>query len=555
MKSTNTIIKELKGTQQDFEWYPTTDEIIDCVKQDMKLRSFGLHSPIDYSPNILDCGAGDGRVLEKLTKGKRYAIEKALPLVQAMDSSIYVIGADFEHQTLIDKKVDVIFSNPPYQHFERWAEKIIMEANAPYVYLVLPNRWSKLESIKLALELRDAKAEVLGSFDFLNADRKARALVEVVLVRLDRGTTYSNGEAKVDPFELWFDETYPDDDVKSKADESIEKVDREAAKGNKDSLVEGGNLISALERLHNNEFDRLLGNYKAISNVDPCVFAELEISRSSIKEKLKQRVKGVKAQYWKELFNNLDKVTSRLTSKSRKALLDTLNANTNMDFNAQNANAVLVWVIKNSNLYFDSQLIELVESMSRKGCMVAYKSNQRTFRDDDWYYTRNREELTRYRLDYRIILTSTGGISGDGIFNQCGTVNGLHQRAAQLLDDICTVANNIGFDTRKELRSKDFEWESGKLATFVFKDHKTGKKVSLMEVRAYLNGNLHIKFNQAFLVRLNVEFGRLKGWLKSSKEAADELEIDQEQADQSFASSTLLDFNDKSLLLTYKKAA
>jgi len=45
-----------------------------------------------------------------------------------------------------------------------------------------------------------------------------------------------------------------------------------------------------------------------------------------------------------------------------------------------------------------------------------------------------------------------------------------------------------------------------------------------MEVRAYMNGNLHIKFNQAFMLALNVEIGRLQGWIHNAQHAAEEMD-------------------------------
>jgi hypothetical protein len=45
----------------------------------------------------------------------------------------------------------------------------------------------------------------------------------------------------------------------------------------------------------------------------------------------------------------------------------------------------------------------------------------------------------------------------------------------------------------------------------------------LFEVRAFLNGNMHIRLNQKFALALNVEHGRLKGWIKTAAEAVEEL--------------------------------
>lgn len=44
-----------------------------------------------------------------------------------------------------------------------------------------------------------------------------------------------------------------------------------------------------------------------------------------------------------------------------------------------------------------------------------------------------------------------------------------------------------------------------------------------MEVKAHLNGNIHVRFNQKFALALNVEYGRLKGWIHSGKQAAEEM--------------------------------
>ena len=158
-------------------------------------------------PSLLDCGAGDGRVLDTLMNGLKYAIEKSKILVQSLSKDIFVVGTDFTQNTLIDKKVDVIFSNPPYSEYEGWAEKIILEANARYIYLVIPSRWESSEAISEAIKSRKAKFEILGQFDFMEADRKARAVINVIKFDLAYGRTGSD-TSKVDPFTLWFEKNF-----------------------------------------------------------------------------------------------------------------------------------------------------------------------------------------------------------------------------------------------------------------------------------------------------------------------------------------------------------
>jgi tRNA1(Val) A37 N6-methylase TrmN6 len=103
--NTNKIVETLKQQNMDFEFYPTTDEIINAIRQNMP----------EYGGSILDIGAGNGVTLQKLTSGKhsdrwtRYAIEKNPMLKSLISTDTLVIGADFMENTLFDKKLDVIF--------------------------------------------------------------------------------------------------------------------------------------------------------------------------------------------------------------------------------------------------------------------------------------------------------------------------------------------------------------------------------------------------------------------------------------------------------------
>lgn len=120
-----------------------------------------------------------------------------------MDRDIFVVGSDFKEQTLIDKKVDIVFSNPPYSEYLDWAVKIITEANASIVYLVIPERWSSQDQIIEAVAARKGECGVIGKYDFLSADRRARAVVNVVRVKLGHISGHSSS-CNIDPFDLWF---------------------------------------------------------------------------------------------------------------------------------------------------------------------------------------------------------------------------------------------------------------------------------------------------------------------------------------------------------------
>lgn len=170
MSISNTL-QDLKASNEDYEWYPTTNEIIQVVNSQTKHMKY---------LSILDIGAGDGRVLKALNFETKYAIEKSQILLNKMPKEIIPIGCDFMQNTLIDKNVDVIFCNPPYSMYELWAEKILSEANAKEIFLVIPSRWKESQKIEQIIGNRNYCLKVIGSYDFLNADRKARAKVDLI---------------------------------------------------------------------------------------------------------------------------------------------------------------------------------------------------------------------------------------------------------------------------------------------------------------------------------------------------------------------------------------
>jgi hypothetical protein len=154
---------------QDYEFYPTTEEIIAALVRDLK-RS--RNSPVNYSrgyDSVLDIGAGNGKVLTALRERAGFtslhAIEKSMILCEQLDPDILIVGTDFAAQSLLSKHVDVVFCNPPYSAFEAWAEKIIRQSASSIVYLVLPQRWEKSIRIADALRYREAECKVVGDFD------------------------------------------------------------------------------------------------------------------------------------------------------------------------------------------------------------------------------------------------------------------------------------------------------------------------------------------------------------------------------------------------------
>lgn len=270
--------------------------------------------------------------------------------------------------------------------------------------------------------------------------------------------------------------------------------------------------------LYNAAVDEMQRNYQALSKMNVSLLKEFGVWPAEVLKRLKEKSTKLRDIYWSHLFGKLSAVTNRLTKKKRDALLRTLNRNGHVDFTVGNIHAVLIYVLKNANQFLDEQLIEVTERMIEKANVRNYKSNDRVFVHDRWRYAE--EKPTHIALEYRIVLGWCGGIRRGYSFEK-----GLDDTAREFIGDLMTVARNLGFDCdtqHPELNEPLCrEWESGDKKVIMCK--YAGKTEPLLEVRAFLNRNLHIRMNQRFALALNVEFGRLKGWLRSGREAAEEV--------------------------------
>lgn len=540
------LLVEVKQANEDFEWYPTTRQMLELVATDIRKEYKSPYQDNAIHFSILDIGAGNGNALQTICEltnnsGQQYAIEKSRVLVSSLPKDVFVIGTDFHRQTLIDKKVDVIFCNPPYSEFDAWMKRIVSEANCRLVYMVVPQRWKDNpeivamlnkrceldkemnqawpDRVKATYQRERGLCEPLGSMSFENSEfRKARAQVDVLKIRFEpKGNRES--ELKADPFDIWFDETFSINAKKVKDDFSPRSQAQKLHE-----LVEGQNLIERLEELYHDAFEKLLATYRGLEAMDASLFEELGVDLTKIKEGLRFKIKGLKNLYWQELFSNLSAITDRLTSTSREKLLGKLTDHTSIDFDAENAYAVVIWAIKNANAYFDDQLLEVYLSLADKENIRNYKSNTRII-TDDWRFTK--KDATHYALDYRLVLNRWPCFSLES-YKGYAYPNGLHNDVHTSLNDICTIAENLGFSVKT--RSMDFQWEPGRLYEFNLADGRL-----FMDVRAFKKGTIHIRLNQVFMKKLNVEAGRLNGWVKSPQEAMTEMGID--DAEEHFGSN------------------
>ena len=532
----NQLVNEQHRNGEETEWFPTTQEIVDKVAQ-------WIAGNGNDTTSILDIGCGNGSFFEKLDKTtyfktyeykdkyyhsklikgyKKYGIEKSYILAEQMPEDIVLLGSDFTTNTLIDKKVDCIFCNPPYSQYEAWTEKIIMEGNTDKIVLVIPQRWKSNEQIKYALEKRKYQAEVIGTFDFLHAERKARATVDIVGIIPDvtvfDGRRYDNKHT--DPFDIWFESTF-------KLNAEKEKVyDYDREQKHKDEIVAQGDTAEMLVKFYNDDMQKLYNNYRSLEKLDADLFKELKVDIQMLKKSLKERLQGLKHLYWDMLFKKYDKITSRLTKQARDKVINRLNDNSAIDFTLENIFQLTMWIIRHSNTLFDEQLTDFFFTLARSENIHRYKSNLR-WNDSDWKYIKDKcysngwyrkddakRVLRDVMLDYRIIVSDYRNFDVDWSHAR------LTDSCRDFLYDLKVIAENLGFNLDFNLPEKYDNIEVSDWSNF---DILTTDGVLFCNVKLYKNGNRHLKFCKEFMQKFNIEVSRINGWIHDKEEAKAEL--------------------------------
>lgn len=514
--NTNKIVETLKQQNMDFEFYPTTDEIINAIRQNMP----------EYGGSILDIGAGNGVTLQKLTRGEhsqrwtRYALEKNPMLKSLISTDILVIGSDFMENSLFDKKIDVIFCNPPYSDYSDWCFKIIAEANAGHIFLVIPERWSNVQKLQDIIKQRGYIVSSLGCFDFLNAERAARCKVEVIHLTADRD--YKMKDFFDVELEKFFKFNEPENEhsftFKERMDEKKQAFTESI---NNRKLVCGGDYVQAITALYHEEEGRIYDTLRGLSEIDSSLLEALNIELGKIKTFVKNKLRGLSSKYWHEVITKLQPIAKRLTERNQKALFNAV-TDANMSFNAANIYNVIEWAIKTASQAIEQQVLDVYNELISEANCTKYQSNKTIFVGNNF------ETKTPSKLNLRLVIERHGGV----VYHQWRNPSQeLSERGHAFLADLFVIANNLGFEI-DSAKSHSMIWRASEKQEF--SAMRNGKEVVLMTVRAFYNGNLHIKLNKEFNHKLNVIKGKYEGWIHSVDDVVNEFEVSEKEAKQLF---------------------
>jgi hypothetical protein len=542
-QTTLSLVQNLKEAEQDFEWYPTTSEQIEIIINDIKeiKEHYDFTSRSSEKVKLLDIGAGDGRVLNAIKASfeqdeyfdiDTFAIEKAsIHTSTYREKGITLLGTEFDKINFISKNCEIAFVNPPYSEFSYWLQTLIRQLNFGLLYAVIPERWTDDPSIKEAMTARGVKfSKVLAKSDFLDADRAARARVHVVrfsFTALNKDERYASKHYKpsvtkdsTDPFQLFLEnelglkKNYSQ--TTDKFNECVEKerVRREMTNEGAEcfELVESKGILWALLDNYERDLAKTLDQYKLISAIDSSLLQELGIEYDLLQNGVKEKLLGFRNVYWSLLFENLEAISTRLTSKLAKNLLNKLSSNA-LDFTYNNAVYIIQYAVEVGNELIEQSLISVYKDLtSPEAISRYYKSNEHVYRDD-WRYN---NDNAKYLLDYRFIHSNWSN------FGTHSWEKGLCEGAKEFTNDLFVAFKLLGYHNLHSTCSYEHMSYGDKLS--INGTNPDGEVIELVTIKFYKNGNRHLKFNQGAMLRFNVTVSRLLGWVRSKDEFANETE-------------------------------
>jgi hypothetical protein len=502
--------------------------------------------------NILDVGCGNGKTLQKLGQylsnknsglnskhvTKLLGIEKSGALRGVCSSDIAIVGCDFLQSNLTNRKLGFVFCNPPFtlnknkNYYAIWACKLLLECDCQDLVMVLPKRWSESSKISEIMQKRGVAAEVLGTFDFLEGERQARAEVDVIRIKgLKRKSSYFSevlkDVIKDDDFINW--KTYNSRKSQEKTDLKSKLEDKE---GN--LLVTGDDYVQMLVGLYHNELDKLKKLLEALGNIPTDVFYELNCEFEKLLKVVEDKYSDIDKRYWQEVITRLAPITKRLITKERQELLDYINE-LQLDFNAENIYHAVVVCIKAVNINVDKQVLSVYNKLIEDCNVESYKSNKRVFSDDNI----NTKQPSKLKLSCRVIKGFCGVIE---YWSTKGRY-GLHHSAGVFIKDLLVISENLGYSVTNKKYWQDLtayicESFGGRDAIdtsekyYFYANYKGLEDILLIELKFYKNGNVHMKFNQDFLTKMNVIKGKLEGWLHDKNDVMQEFNVKEAEAVQ-----------------------
>ena len=565
-KEIHQTVQNLKSNNQDFEFYPTTKEILDVICKDM-LNTFVATSRKKYFKSddiengfflercreshikILDIGAGNGDSLNYLAKfmngikfsdifyhsnnleteyDKRtsspkvtkYAIEKSSIMSQPYKhNKINFVGADYDEVNINQKKYDVIFCNPPYSNYKTWMIKTLNSAYGnPIIYFVIPSNWKNdtilIEEINKKFKDK-IKLNVINNFDFSNGSRAARVNVDVVKIDVIEEL---NGS--IDFIKALFEKNK----FSNNNDKNILLENENNYTENELINTNQKDYASFLVEEYNKEIDTLYTSINSLSLVPIEHLTKLfNFDYKSIVENYNNLINEIKHNYWKKIIHKTSVVEKKLIKKYRDSVINEI-IDTSLDFTLSNIYSIIARLLYLVNENMNEQILIVYNDLIKNSPTEKYKSNHKFFVEQK---TELKDEFVK--LTQRIILEMGYFSNGALDSNYKGELSGkLTPNAANKILDLIIVIESLGY--KIGFNPFNNEWKRGKITKINGVSLTNNNDIEIMEVKVFQNGNIHIKLNKKILEKLNIIKGLLDGWITNVNEITDEFDVDENTA-------------------------
>jgi hypothetical protein len=223
-------------------------------------------------------------------------------------------------------------------------------------------------------------------------DRRSRAVVDIVEVRFPMVNDYRREAGR--PVRPVVRPEHQHVRPETPLDEDIAGVDLARAR----NLKTIGELVDA----YNEDYARMEENYRAIFKLDYAILKELGVSKDAVRDGLKKRMAGLKTQYWQLLFEKLDAITSRLSTKTKKAVPRSADRPHGRVHLRQRVRDRDVGDQAREPLLRRAGGRPVQAARDVRG-VTNYKSNVKVWaKRDGWRY--HAEDHTHFALDYRIVI-------------------------------------------------------------------------------------------------------------------------------------------------------
>lgn len=573
------LIQTLKDNNQDFEFYPTTNEILVKIANTLKDSLSKDHNYRQTNSfTILDVCAGNGNALSALKQHLKeekeidfinlQGIEKSPILYGTWDESIELVGTDFFQENLYNKTADILFCNPPFSQTETWFKRLLDNCSSriKHIFFVCPSkqglsdkyhdmfddfRFNKDKYNKHGIQMTVLQNEHSESFSFKTADRSAR--VETVVLHIDLSEYAHLRYVERTDEDALFKQYFPELQNKLERTEDYsyrqqEREDRDAAI-NTLMLEQTGeqDLVRILVDAFNKERDEFLDAYNKLNDVPVLLLNKLNIDLSKAKKLLFKTLKELDSTYWGKLLQLYEPLKQKLTSQSINLLMNYVSER-NISFTYDNCLAVTLLAIQKTNDMIVGQLLDKYKHWAEVGNYKSYKSNQRLFNEGYFKDFVEPEDLNvqgvhsagpkwgntplekimpfgigeRKKLEYRIVDCHLSFKNGCYSWNNFD-INSSGMRA---VNDIIVIARNLGYAVTNFEQVCDY---GDRIS--VFATDRNGKEIVLFDFKVFKNGNAHFFLNKGLMIDIMLVVGKHLGWIHNKEQAVDDLGITSEEYD------------------------